>query len=78
MSKFRLAKERISESLPKVRIFLIITHGILLDFIRTWYGRSAHLHVWTLPECKSVQLHAFYGKVHILQPVRCVCLSFNS
>ena len=35
MSKFRLAKVRISESLLKVRMFLIITRGILLDFIRT-------------------------------------------
>jgi len=35
MSKFRLAKVRISESLLKVRMFLIITHAALLDFIRT-------------------------------------------
>jgi len=48
MSKFRLAKVRISESLLKVRMFLIITRGILLDFIRTWYDRSAYLYMWTL------------------------------
>jgi len=35
MSKFRPAKVRISESLLKVRMFLIITHGLLLDFIKT-------------------------------------------
>jgi len=35
MSEFRLSKVRISESLLKVRMFLIITHGVLLDFIRT-------------------------------------------
>jgi len=35
MSKIRLAKVCISESLLKVPMFLIITHGILLDFITT-------------------------------------------
>ena len=35
MSKFRLAKVHISESLLKVRMFLIITHGVLLHFLRT-------------------------------------------
>jgi len=65
MSKFRLAKVGISESLLKVRMFLIFTHGILLDFIRTWYGRSAYHDISIcelLPGCESVQLHAFYGK----------------
>jgi len=47
MSVFCLAKVHISEPLLKVRMFLIITHGILLDFIRTWYGRSAYLYMWT-------------------------------
>ena len=63
-SKFPLAKVRIIWIKRKVRIFLATAHGVVLDFIRTWYGRSAHLYMWTfawMRKC-SLQLHAFNGK----------------
>jgi len=63
MSKFRLAKVRISDSLLKVLMFLIITHGIAYYWTSSERDMAeVHISICELlPECESVQLHAFYG-----------------
>ena len=77
MSKFRLAKVRISESLLKVRMFLIIAHGIV------YYWTSSELYMAEVHVnfCMNAKVYIsilFTAKVHILQLFHCVCLFLNS
>src|SRR6218665_231141 len=60
-------------------------HNLLLHMVYYWTSSErdmaeVHISIWELlPECESVQLHAFYGKgAYILQLASCVCLSLNS
>ena len=75
MSKFCLAKVRISDSLFKVCMFLII------HMVYYWTSSEldmAEVHISKcelLPECKGVQLHAFNGKGAYLAVS--VCLSIR-
>src|SRR6218665_4201629 len=80
MSKFRLAKVRISESFPKVHNYV--------PYYYTWYITGLHQNlIWQkcispyVNFCLNAKVYnsmRFMAKVHILQLVRCVCLSFNS
>jgi len=62
MSKFCLAKVRISDSLFKVCMFLII-HMVYYWTSSELDMAEVHISICELlPECESVHVHAFYGK----------------